>query len=274
MNAPVYVPHVEASAPEIPGFWQTLGRGLVDGARRVGAGFSAAFHAVDPDARRDIAQMPLLALTVLGPRHAPIRAQSDDGARPIVYVHGLGGHRGNFLPMRSWLWPRGRRRAYAVGLPGDGDLVDLGRHLGDVIREVIAVNDLPDDAQVDIVAHSMGGVIARLAITELAIAARVHTLVTLGTPHAGTHSARFAGTIRCQDLRPDSPVTMTLRAQEPWSGGPRLVAFWSRSDPLMQPAETARVEGADNREVPGTTHIEYMLSRDVWAEVLDALEAD
>jgi len=273
VNLPAQIPEQEPRSPAPPGFWQIVGQGLYDGARWMGEGLAAAFHSVDPDARRDIAKMPILALTVLGPRHGRIRPQTDDNARPLVFVHGLGGHRGNFTPMRAWLWSRGRRRAYAVGLPGGCDLVTLGRHLGEVIHEIAQVNSLPDDAQVDVVAHSMGGVVARLAICELAVAARVHTLVTLGTPHGGTHPARFAGTIRCRDLRPDSPVALRLKSQEPWAGGPRLVPFWSRSDPLMQPPGTARVDGADNREVEGATHIDWMLSRAVWAEVLDALEA-
>ena len=39
------------------------------------------------------------------------------------------------------------------------------------------------------VGHSLGGLIARYYVTRLGGDERVHTLVTLGTPHSGTYSA-------------------------------------------------------------------------------------
>ncbi len=263
--------HIDLS-PAAPGFWTLLGQGIVAGAQRVGAGMSAAFHAVDPDARHDIAQLPLLALTVLGPRHAPIAPLPDDGHRTLLFIHGLGGHRGNFLPMRLWLGLRGRRRGYSIGLPPGDDLQHLGRWLCALIDEIVQVNDLPDDAQVDIIAHSMGGVVARLAALEVHTAQRISTLITLGTPHAGTGAARFAATARCRDLRQGSAVMQRLAAQVPWSGHPRLICFWSASDPMMQPERTAQVPGADNRHLRGHSHTDYLLKPTAFAAVLDALE--
>ena len=40
-----------------------------------------------------------------------------------------------------------------------------------------------------VVGHSLGGLIARYYVTRLGGDERVHTLVTLGTPHSGTYSA-------------------------------------------------------------------------------------
>ena len=45
----------------------------------------------------------------------------------------------------------------------------------------------PDkNTQIDIIAHSMGGLIARIYIQTLGGAARVHNLLFLGTPHRGS----------------------------------------------------------------------------------------
>ena len=54
-------------------------------------------------------------------------------------------------------------------------------------------------------------------VQELGCAARGRTLVTLGTPHAGTQAARFAGTSRCQELRPGSEVMQRIAG--PMVGG-------------------------------------------------------
>jgi len=47
-------------------------------------------------------------------------------------------------------------------------------------------------AQVDIIAHSMGGLDARKAIVDEGLATKVRTLTTIGTPHLGTTSADLA----------------------------------------------------------------------------------
>jgi len=265
-------PEIDPDAPlvEGPGFWGTVGAGIASGARVAGRGIAAAYNAVDPDVRRDIARMPILGLTVLGRRHVPIEPMAEDGRRPILFVHGLGGHRGNFLPMRSWFALKGRRRTYSIGLPDD-DLIDLGDRFTEIVREVVAVNGLKEDDRIDIVAHSMGGLVARLALLDVGVTNRVHTLVTLGSPHGGTHAARFAGSGRAKELRPDSEVIKRLSVQIPWAGPTRLVCLWSKADPLMQPATTAVMDGAESEELPDMTHTAYLLDRRAWRAVRAAL---
>jgi triacylglycerol lipase len=273
MTAETSLTHLapEPSDPVLAGFWTQVGQGVMNAACAVVRGVQTAFYAVDPDVRRDIAQAPLLAVTLLAPGYKAPTALPDDGRRPVVFVHGLGGHRGNFLYLHGWLRTRGHRRCYAVGFPDGGRLPDLGRELADFIHQVADVNGLGPDDSIDIVTHSMGGLIARLALDDLAVAARVGTVVTLGTPHRGTHAARFAGTDHTFDLRPDSELMARLRCQEPWNRGPRMVCFWSTSDPLMQPSETAQVTGAENREVPGMSHINYLVKPAAWKAVAEVL---
>ncbi len=249
-----------------PSVWDVLGRGV----RAAGRGLSSAVQAVDSDVRADLARAPLLGLTLLTARHRTIKPVPDDGHRPLVLVHGLGGHRGNFAPMRGWLALRGRRRSYSIGLPDD-PLAELGHRLVETLAKVVEVNGLGPEDRIDIVAHSMGGLVSRLALLDVETTNRVHTLVTLGTPHSGTHAARFAGSGRARDLRPDSDVLERLAGQSPWAGPTRLVCLWSRADPLMQPAETARMPGAEHVELPEMTHLQYLLDRRAWREVAAAL---
>jgi pimeloyl-ACP methyl ester carboxylesterase len=228
---------------------------------------------VDPDARRDLAQMPLLALISLTPRRAEVRALADDGSRPVVFVHGLGGYRSNFLPMRTWFRLVGRSRTYSIGLKG-ASLEIMAAQLRDYVAEVVTVNKLGIDDPIDLVGHSMGGIVARLALEEPSVARRVATLVTLSSPHGGTQAARFAGSDICRELRPGSRVLRRLESQLPWRGPARLVCFWSRTDPLMQPATTATVEGACNREIAGMSHLDWLLKRRAWQTIWRELEGD
>jgi len=48
-----------------------------------------------------------------------------------------------------------------------------------------AITALPHE-RVDLIAHSMGGLDARYALAHFGLAARVRSLVTVGTPHRGT----------------------------------------------------------------------------------------
>lgn len=253
---------------------KTAGRVTVSAGRAVGRAVSEQVQQIDPDLRQHIAELPLVGLTLLTRRHEPVVALPDDGHRPVVFVHGLGGARGNFLPMRAYFRVMGRSRTYAVGFPGAEPVEALATRLQDYLAEVCRVNELGPQGSIDVVAHSMGGIITRLALADADLASRVATLVTLGTPHGGTWAARFAGLAPATQLRPDSDVVARLSASWAARGeGPsaRVVCLWSRADVLMLPAETARLDGAVGVEMPGFTHTAYLLHPRAWQEVFSRL---
>ncbi len=68
---------------------------------------------------------------------------------------------------------------YTVRVSAAGSIATRAQQLAD------AVKLLPVD-QVNIIAHSMGGLDARYAISRLGIAPKVVSLTTIGTPHHGT----------------------------------------------------------------------------------------
>jgi len=256
---------------------RTVGRALATAGRWVGRKAADGWEAIDPDLRAHLAQLPVVGLTQLSARGSDVAALPDDGHRPVIFVHGFGGAPGNFLPLRAWLWMKGQKRTYAFEQPGEGGLEDAAGVLSAYIQAVVEVNALPPGSTVDLVAHSMGGVIARLALDDRATRARVGTLVTLGSPHAGSHLARYANTERALALRPGSAAMARLDAQLPWAGPPdwpRLVAFWSPADVIVIPAESARVEGATNVLLPGFTHYSYLVRPECWRRVFDSLSAD
>lgn len=258
-----------------------VGRALGDAGMWVGRAASSAYLAIDPDVRRHVGQLPLMGLTLLSPRAARVEAQPTDGHRPIVFAHGLVGHPGNFLPMRKFMALHGRKRTYAFALDAGSNMEENAERFRHYIDEVIRVNDLPANTKIDCVAHSMGGLVVRLAL-ENETSVRIATLVTLGSPHQGTYAARYGASRNVVDLRPDSAVMRRLAAQLPWAGPPsrpRLVALWSPADVLLLPAEAARAEGAETIEMRGFTHYSYLLHPRGWSQVLrvlstpDALEA-
>jgi pimeloyl-ACP methyl ester carboxylesterase len=277
MNAPKHDP-IPRDEPDL---WARFGRGVAVSGRavgraagRVGKAVSSAYLAVDPDVRRHVGQLPLLGLTLLSPARDEVEPMEDDGARPIVFVHGLGGHRGNFLPMRAFLALCGRKRTYAIALDSSKPMEESAEDLRRFIDELFEKNALLPGSQIDVVGHSMGGLVARLAIDDEVTRSRVHTLVTLGTPHSGTYAARYGATRNLLDLRPDSAVMQRLRRQLPWRGAPtmpRLVSLWSKADVFLLPPEAGCAEGAESIEMPRFTHYSYLLLPMAWERVESVL---
>lgn len=67
---------------------------------------------------------------------------------------------------------------------------DSGRHIDENGKDFAEyIKTKLKGAKVDIVAHSMGGLVARSAIENHEVAKYVRSLITLGTPHLGTMSA-------------------------------------------------------------------------------------
>jgi murein DD-endopeptidase MepM/ murein hydrolase activator NlpD len=77
-----------------------------------------------------------------------------------------------------------------------GDLRVAGAQLATLLEDVTRV---APGVPIDVVAHSQGGVVARLALADGerrgALPASVHTLVTLGSPHQGANAATAVDTI-------------------------------------------------------------------------------
>ncbi len=250
------------------------GAAVARGATWLAGRVSAAYQAVDPSLRRHIAHAPIAGLTMLtGSSEAP-SARPADGFRPVLFVHGLAGHPGNFGPMRTYFRLLGRTRTWSFGLPSGARVPEMAEALHEYIEALARANGLDGDGAFDIVAHSMGGLVTRHALREQAFRRRVSAVVTLGTPHGGTWAARYAATQLTLDLRPGSAVIESSAAEVPWPRAPdypRLVAAWSRDDVLLIPHETGAVPGAENIETPGFSHLSFLVDPRAWDFAWSAL---
>jgi pimeloyl-ACP methyl ester carboxylesterase len=250
--------------------WQKAVDAVWRGAKVVGGKVAEAAMSVDPDVYRHAAQMPLLAYTLLSPTQAPVEAGEDDGHPPLVLVHGLGGRRGDFLPMALYLRLGGRKRSYRIHFAPGTPVRERAEALRGFISEVCAVTGAPT---VDVVAHSLGGIISRLALMDPPTAARVRSLTTLGTPHGGTFAARLLRTDAVLALRAGSEIAEELAAA-PWPAGVEGTSLWSQSDLLVLPPESAAAPGTLAIEVSPFTHYSYLIDPRGWEVVRRVLSGD
>ncbi|MFD8147340.1 esterase/lipase family protein [Streptomyces sp. NPDC059708] len=193
---------------------------------------------------------------------------------PVLLLHGFTDNRSVFVLLRRALGAGGRRRVETYNYsPFTLDLRVTARHLA---RRVEELCERSGQERVDLVGHSLGGLVGRYYVQRLGGDARVRTLVTLGTPHGGTRVAPFMDAHPLvRQMRPDSPVMAELRAPAPGCRT-RCVAFWSAYDALMAPTGTARIEHPDldatNVEVTGIGHLALPVHPAVITAVRRALD--
>jgi triacylglycerol lipase len=204
-------------------------------------------------------------LDPLGLPGAPPEPLRRRDQRTLVFVHGLGANPGGFLPLRAWLRLHGHRRALAPSY-GGGSIEAMAVKLK---RDVDAA---VGGGRIDLVAHSMGGLVARSYVQLLGGARRVDRLVTLGTPHHGTHAANFIPSALVRQLLPESPFLRHLNAQ-PAPEGVAATSIVAGRDLLIQPVASARCPFGESVEFEDLGHVELLFRPEVFAEVARRLRA-
>ncbi|WP_369196042.1 esterase/lipase family protein [Streptomyces djakartensis] len=215
-------------------------------------------------------------------RRGPVPAPADDGAArlpaeakpPVVLLHGFVDNRSVFVLLRRNLARHGRQQVESLNYsPLTYDIRVAAERLGRHIEEVC---ERTGTERVDVVGHSLGGLIARYYVQRLGGDTRVRTLVTLGTPHAGTRVARLADAHPIvRQMRPGSPVLEELALPAP-DCRTHFVGFWSDLDHVMVPPEAARIDHPDlsvrNVRVTGIGHLALPVHPAVADGIREALD--
>ena len=187
----------------------------------------------------------------------------------LVLVHGFFCNRGLWTP-----WLHELRR---LGIPFVA--VDLEPVFG-------SIDDYPPVVEAAVVrlrratgrppiliGHSMGGLAIRAWLRDFDADARVHSLITLGTPHSGTRLARLAFSTNGRQMRQSSPWLTALAAAEPAARRRSFLCFFSHCDNIVFPASHAVLADAEERHVPAAAHVDLLNQPGVMAEVLKRLHA-
>ncbi|MFD5253558.1 esterase/lipase family protein [Streptomyces bobili] len=195
---------------------------------------------------------------------------------PVVLLHGFIDNRSVFVLLRRSLGQHGRHRVESLNyspLTCDIRIAAelLGRHIEEICQRT-------GSSQVDVVGHSLGGLIARYYVQRLGGDTRVRTLVMLGTPHSGTQVAPLANAHPIvRQMRPGSEVIEELSRPAPGCRT-RFVSFWSDLDHLMVPLESARLDHPDllteNVQVSGIGHLALPVHPTVATGIRQALDGD
>ncbi len=183
---------------------------------------------------------------------------------PVLLVPGYGLHRlcwsfaAIYLRRRGWrwVWPIHNR-------PLSGSIPVLAHNLGRRVEQLRAASGAD---KVDLVAHSMGGLVCAFYLQQLGGDRHVRRLVTVGTPWHGSKTSVFAIFRQARDLRPGSELTTML--------GPPTVpttCIWSPEDNIVLPPESALREGTEQVCLRWTGHLTMLASSAVFRAIAQAL---
>ncbi len=199
----------------------------------------------------------LLPFGAVAANAQPLRRRDQ---RTLVFLHGLGANRSGFIPLRGYLRALGYDRQYAFNYRSAGSIERVA------LRFKEEMEDRVRGGRIDLIAHSMGGLVARSYVQQLGGARRVDRLITLGTPHRGTHAANFipAGLVR--QLLPESAFIGRLNAL-PAPARLRVTSIVAGRDVLVQPIDSALCPFGESVVFDDLGHVELLFRPQVYGVV-------
>ena len=197
----------------------------------------------------------------------PLPGARTHGLRPIIVVHGYAMNRANFLPLALRLRRAGLGPVIGFEYWTLGRTAAAARQLAWFIEDVRAATGA---AQVDVIGHSMGGLVGRYYVALAGGDGIVKNLVTLGSPHTGTELSAVSLGHPTRELGLGSALITRLAAAPPPSHT-QVTVVWSRGDALVPGARQLAFPGAEVIMYPDLGHVALLGSRRVARAVIERL---
>jgi triacylglycerol esterase/lipase EstA (alpha/beta hydrolase family) len=186
--------------------------------------------------------------------------------RPIILLHGFMLTQTSWLVLGHRLRRRGLGPLYATTYYSLQSVRTSAEQLAAFVEEVRARHGAE---RVDIIAHSMGGVVARYFIERLGGAQHLGQLITIASPHKGTLMGRYGLVPGARDLVADSSLLAELAAPQP---GLPYTSIWSRSDSVILPQSSSSLAPAgEDRVFDDLGHLSLLASRRVTNAIVERL---
>jgi triacylglycerol esterase/lipase EstA (alpha/beta hydrolase family) len=206
------------------------------------------------------------------PRAAPRQVIHPGSARPpVLLLHGYGCNSGYWDHLTPLLDAAGISHATLDLEPITCGIDDYAGPVERAVESLCAATGAP---KLVIVAHSMGGLVARAWLRKHG-AARLARVITLGTPHHGTCLASFGvGRNAAQMRRAGCPEGLEsewlrdLAAGESAATRALLTSIYTHHDNIISPQTSSFLAGAHNIPMGGVGHVAMGRNRRVLAQVM------
>jgi triacylglycerol lipase len=207
--------------------------------------------------------LAVAALASCGPKQA-----AENAMLPVVFVPGIWDTGGTFDRLAEALGKAGRKTYEVTLAPDDGSvsLPVLAKELRTFLND-----RLGRWSRFDLVAFSMGGLVARSYVQRLGGLARVDHFVTISTPHHGTTTADLGNQPGFLDMQPDSKFLLGLDRDAARLSRIMFTSIWTPLDLMIVPADSSRMPVGDEVKLTVLTHQWMMTDSRVIDAVLAAL---
>lgn len=198
----------------------------------------------------------------------------DSDAAPVLLLHGYGCNSGYWAQLTPLL--AAARISHAT-LDLEPVLGAIDDYVPLVAHAAASLCQKTGHEKIVIVAHSMGGLVARAYVRAHGSASVAH-IFTLGTPHHGTSLASFgpganaAQMRRCADPEaPESGWLRELAATESPATRALITSIFTHHDNIVAPQTSSQLPGARHIEFGGVGHVALGRNPRVLARLMDEL---
>lgn len=179
---------------------------------------------------------------------------------PVIFIHGVLHNNATFAWIKQKMALAGWRHFRAVNLSTtQHSIAEMAEQTLETIERVRRQFNAP---QVDIVSHSLGGILARYVLQLMQQDGVVGRLITLGTPHQGTEISRYSILTHLRELAPGSRTMEDLRNAAPLVKT-QAISVSGSLDMLLWPRDTGHWHGVRNIRLKGVGHAGLLFSKRV-----------
>jgi triacylglycerol lipase len=190
---------------------------------------------------------------------------------PVLFIHGLLHNTSTFAWIKQKMALAGWQNFRGVNLSTTQHTIP--QMAEQTLETIHAMRRDFGVKKVDIVAHSMGGILARYVLQKMGNDGLVRKLITLGTPHQGTCLSRYLLLTHLRELMPGSQTLLDLENAAPLTKT-QAVAVYGSLDVLMWPRERAHWSGVRNIQLKGVGHAGLLFSKRVVQIILAHLHPE
>lgn len=187
----------------------------------------------------NLVALNLYPLGLLEPKQSPYpHPHFAENSLPILLVHGIVHNHSAFRRLQKKFYQLGWHNIFTMNYrTATGS---IHRMAGDLALRVDHILQTTGAPQIDIVAHSLGGLVSREFLSTGTGRGKIRRLVTLGTPHQGTPLSKFLrwfpGSSLGEDLQPGSYFLKNL-IQTPLPKNAEIISLASHFDWTSDDAE-------------------------------------
>lgn len=194
---------------------------------------------------------------------------------PVLLIHGYGCNSGYWHAMSKAL-AHAQITHHAVSL--EPVLSDIDDYVPAIHRAIETLCKETGHDRIIIVAHSMGGLVARAYLRDHG-KKRIAKVITLGTPHRGTGLANFGAGPSSKQMRwkgdaktgVSSDWLRQLEADEDVAIHTLFVSIYSHHDNIVSPQTSSYLPAATNIEFHGIGHVALASNPAIQQRVIDEI---